>query len=202
MPIMAVFNNLVMFDSKSKQNSLDTHRARAGRRAGRGATTARQLTFKLRQGVKWHDGKPFTAADVKCTWDLLPGKAEDKLRINPRKAWYSNLEEVTANGDCEVDLPCSSGRSRRSRAARLRLLAGLSVPCRRRADAHQADRHRPVQVRRVQAERVHQAGARTRTTGSRAGPISTASSTRIIPNRSTAILAFIAGKFDMTFPST
>ena len=29
-----------------------------------------QLTFPLRQGVKWHDGRPFTANDVKCTWDL------------------------------------------------------------------------------------------------------------------------------------
>ena len=32
------------------------------------------LTFKLRQGVKWHDGKPFTAADVKCTFDMLLGQ--------------------------------------------------------------------------------------------------------------------------------
>jgi peptide/nickel transport system substrate-binding protein len=43
------------------------------------------LTFPLRHGVKWHDGKPFTANDVKCTWDLLTGKAVDKLRLNPRK---------------------------------------------------------------------------------------------------------------------
>ena len=34
-----------------------------------------ELTFPLREGVKWHDGKPFTAADVKCTWDLLMGKS-------------------------------------------------------------------------------------------------------------------------------
>lgn len=26
-------------------------------------------TFKLRQGVKWHDGQPFTAADVQATFD-------------------------------------------------------------------------------------------------------------------------------------
>ena len=38
----------------------------------------------LPQGVKWHDGKPFTAADVKCTFDLLMGKAKEKLRIDPR----------------------------------------------------------------------------------------------------------------------
>ena len=45
-------------------------------------------------GVKWHDGKPFTAADVKCTWDMLTGKSQEKLRLNPRKAWYRNLEDV------------------------------------------------------------------------------------------------------------
>jgi peptide/nickel transport system substrate-binding protein len=39
---------------------------------------------------------------VKCTWDLLQGKASEKLRVNPRKGWYNNLEEVTANGDYEV----------------------------------------------------------------------------------------------------
>jgi peptide/nickel transport system substrate-binding protein len=29
------------------------------------------ITFKLRQGVKWHDGKPFTSADVKYSFDTL-----------------------------------------------------------------------------------------------------------------------------------
>jgi peptide/nickel transport system substrate-binding protein len=48
------------------------------------------------------DGKPFTAVDVKCTWDLLLGKAKHKLRVNPRKSWYRNLAEVTTNGDYEV----------------------------------------------------------------------------------------------------
>jgi len=33
---------------------------------------------------------------------LLTGKASEKLRINPRKAWYRNLEGVTANSDYEV----------------------------------------------------------------------------------------------------
>ena len=30
-----------------------------------------QLTFKLREDVKWSDGEPFTSADVKYTWDLV-----------------------------------------------------------------------------------------------------------------------------------
>ena len=29
------------------------------------------LTFHLRQGVKWHDGQPFTSADVKFTYDTI-----------------------------------------------------------------------------------------------------------------------------------
>jgi peptide/nickel transport system substrate-binding protein len=29
------------------------------------------FTFKLRQGVKFHDGTPFTAEDVKFTWELI-----------------------------------------------------------------------------------------------------------------------------------
>ena len=28
-------------------------------------------TFKLKDGVKWHDGEPFTSADVKFTYDLM-----------------------------------------------------------------------------------------------------------------------------------
>ena len=61
-----------------------------------------ELAFRLREGVKWHDGKPFTSADVKCTWDLIAGKTSDRFRLDPRKAWYRNLEEVTTNGDFAV----------------------------------------------------------------------------------------------------
>ena len=52
--------------------------------------------------MTWHDGKPFTAKDVVCTWDLLTGKSNEKLRVNPRKSSYRNLEGVTTNGDYEV----------------------------------------------------------------------------------------------------
>jgi peptide/nickel transport system substrate-binding protein len=34
--------------------------------------------------------------------ELLQGTAKEKLRINPRKSWFANLEEVTTNGDYEV----------------------------------------------------------------------------------------------------
>jgi peptide/nickel transport system substrate-binding protein len=62
-----------------------------------------QLTFEqLRKGVRWHDGAPFTANDVKCTWDALLGKSIVALRTNPRKLWYDNLEQVVTTGDLSV----------------------------------------------------------------------------------------------------
>jgi ABC-type transport system substrate-binding protein len=82
-----------------------------------------ELTFRLRQGVKWHDGHPFTASDVKCTWDLLLGKLPEKLRANPRKAWYQNLEEVTADGDFTATF-----RLKRPQPAIIALLASGYAP--------------------------------------------------------------------------
>jgi len=100
-PMMAVFNNLVMFDQHIAQNSMATIVPDlATSWSWDDAKTT--LTFTLRDGVKWHDGVPFTAADVKCTWDLLTGKSEQKLRVNPRKSWYQNLDSVTVNGDLEA----------------------------------------------------------------------------------------------------
>src|SRR5215470_8094703 len=98
---MGLFNNLVMFDQHAKQNSMQSiipDLATAWSWSEEGT----QLTFSLREGVKWHDGRPFTADDVKCTWDLLIGTSAEKLRLNPRKSWYRNLAEVTTNGAHEV----------------------------------------------------------------------------------------------------
>ena len=59
-PMMGVFNNLVMYDQKVPQAGLksivpDLASDWTWNEDG----TA--LTFTLRQGVNWHDGKPFTA---------------------------------------------------------------------------------------------------------------------------------------------
>src|SRR2546430_7439444 len=100
-PMMAVFNNLVMYRQDVAQNSLQSIVPDLAT-GWNWSEDGKELTFPLRQGVKWHDGNPFTAKDVKCTWDLLQGKASEKLRVNPRKGWYNNLDEVTTNGDYEV----------------------------------------------------------------------------------------------------
>jgi len=116
-PMMGVFNNLVMYKQDVAQNSPksivpDLATGWAWNEEGT------ELTFPLHKGVKWHDGKPFTAADVRCTFDLLQGKAAEKLRINPRKSWYANLVEVTTKGDYEVTF-----HLKRPQAAFLAILA-------------------------------------------------------------------------------
>src|SRR2546421_1012317 len=121
-PMMGVFNNLVVYDQHVAQNSMrsivpDLATSWSSNEEGT------ELTFPLRHGVKWHDGKTFTAQDVKCTWDLLSGKASEKLRINPRKSWYSNVEEMTTRGDYEVTF-----RLKRPQPALLALLASGWAP--------------------------------------------------------------------------
>src|SRR6476469_5884889 len=74
-PFAAIFNNLVVFDPAKPHESLDTIIPDLAESWSWDATNTR-LTFKLRQGVKWHDGQPFTAKDVQCTWRMLIGKSE------------------------------------------------------------------------------------------------------------------------------
>ena len=100
-PLMSVYNNLILFDQHVAQNSLET--------IGPDLATkwswnedGTEMTFTLRQGVKWHDGQPFTARDVLCTLDLQLDKAKDKVRFNPRKSNFKNLESVTADNDYQI----------------------------------------------------------------------------------------------------
>ena len=74
-PMMGVFNNLVMFDQQVKQNSLESivpDLATGWSWSEEGT----ELTLPLRQGVRWHDGKPFTAQDVKVHLGFADGKGE------------------------------------------------------------------------------------------------------------------------------
>jgi peptide/nickel transport system substrate-binding protein len=54
----------------------------------------RRLTFRLRPGVKWHDGRPFTADDVVFTWQTIV----DPKTPSPYKADYTDVESVEAEG--------------------------------------------------------------------------------------------------------
>jgi peptide/nickel transport system substrate-binding protein len=100
-PMMGVFNNLVMYKQDEPKNSLQSIVPDLARN-WTWSEDETELTFRLREGVKWHDGEPFTARDVECTWDLLLGRSQEKLRTNPRRGWYQNLLGVTADNDLTV----------------------------------------------------------------------------------------------------
>jgi peptide/nickel transport system substrate-binding protein len=199
---MRVFNNLVMFDQHVKQNSEQSIVPDLAT-SWSWSEDGTQLTFPLREGVKWHDGTPFTAKDVKCTWDLLTGKSGDKFRLNPRKSWYRNLEEVTTNGDYEVTFHLA-----RPQPAFLALLAsGYSVvyPC----HVPPADmRQHPIGtgpfkfVEFKPNERIMV--TRNRDYWKKGRPYLDDIEFTIVRDVSTANLAFVAGKLDwiaMTIPS-
>src|ERR1700679_3765399 len=71
-PFMAVFNNLVVFDPNEQVNSAD-HIVPDLAESWSWDASKTKLISKRRSGVKWHDGKPFTAKDVKCTFDAVDG---------------------------------------------------------------------------------------------------------------------------------
>ena len=96
-PAMPCLSNLVLFDPLKPTHSVDTV---IGELAERWSwqENYRKLVFFLRKDVKWHDGKPFSSKDVKSTFDMLreAPEAPAKLRLNPRKEWYANVEVVEA----------------------------------------------------------------------------------------------------------
>src|ERR1700720_3922719 len=199
-PMMGVFNNLIMFDQHVKQNSLksivpDLATGWSWNEEG----TA--LTLPLRQGVKWHDGKPFTAKDVQCTWDLLLEKSSDKLRVNPLKSWYRNLEEVTTNGDYEVTF-----HLKRPQPAFLMLLANGFAPVYPCHVPARDMRQHPIGTGpfKFQGFKPNETIKVTRNADywKKDRPYLDGIEFTIIRNMSTPKLAFISGSFDMTFPYT
>ena len=198
LPLMGIFNNLVVFDQHVAQDSLNSIVPDLATEWSWNEDGT-QLTFRLRQGVKWHDGQPFTARDVKCTWDLLLDKGSEKLRINPRKSSYYNLLEVTANSDYEVTFYL-----KRPQPAFLMLLAsGFSViyPC------HVAPgqmRQHPIGTGpfKFVSFKPNESITVTRNLDywKPGRPYLDGIQHTIIPDPATAVLAFVAGKVDMTTP--
>ena len=62
------------------------------------ANDGRTVTFKLREGVTWSDGKPYTAEDVKFTFDVI--RDPDSTAIPPSA--YDLVESVEAVDDVTV----------------------------------------------------------------------------------------------------
>jgi peptide/nickel transport system substrate-binding protein len=198
MPMMGVFNNLILFDQHVPQVSLqsivpDLATSWAWNEDGT------ELSFTLRQGIKWHDGKPFTAQDVKCTMDLYLDKGPEKLRVNPRKSSYDNLDHVTTNGDFEVTFHLK----RPQPAFQMVLAGGFSpiYPC--HVSPAQMRQHpigtgpfKFVEFKPNESVRV----ARNADYWKPDRPYLDGIEYSIIHDPSTAALVFVSGQLDMTFP--
>jgi len=199
-PFMAVYNNLVMYDQHEEMARPETIRPDLATEWSWSADN-KVLTLKLRQGVKWHDGKPFTSADVKCTWDTITGKRDSHWRKNSHKEWYHNLKEVTVGGPYEVSFVLG-----RPQPAFLSFLAsGWSpvYPC--HVDGR-VMRQKPIGtgpfmvaefkpndvIRLVKNPNYWKPGR----------PYLDGIEYRMMPAQATRILAFVAGQFDMSGTST
>jgi peptide/nickel transport system substrate-binding protein len=198
MPMMGVFNNLVIFDQHVPQNSLASIVPELAT-SWAWSEDGTELTFELREGVKWHDGKPFTAEDVKCTFDLLTNQGKEKFRLNYRETWWVNVARATTRGDHEATL-----HLKRPQPALLALLASGDTPIYPCHVSPRDMRQHPigtgpfkfVEYKPSQNIKV----ARNPDYWKPGRPYLDGVEYTIIPNRSTAILGFIGGKFDMTFP--
>ena len=143
------------------------------------------------------DGEPFTAADIKCTYDLLMGKTKEKLRLNFREAWFFNLGEVTTNGETEVTF-----HLKRPQPAFLSLLASGYSPIYRCHVSPRDKRTHPLGTFKFVEYKPNQSIKVTRNPDywKPDRPYLDGIEYTMIANRSAAILAFAIGKFDMTFP--
>ena len=195
-PFMAVFNNLVMYDPQKPKEGKDTvvpDLAESWALDDAGT----KLTFMLRQGVTWHDGKAFTAKDVVCTFGIVDGSTAG-ARKSPRKVWYDNVEKVVADDALRVIFHLKAPQP----GLLVLLASGQSpiYPCHvpprdMRTAPVGTGPFKFVEYKRGQSVRLERNAAYWKP----GRPYLDAIELRIIASRSTRILAFIAGEFDMTF---
>ncbi len=130
---------------------------------------------------------------------MLMDKSSAKFRKNPRKTWYDNVIEVTANGDFEATF-----NLKRPQPALIALLASGYTPVYPCHVSPAEMRTHPIGTGpfKFVEFKTNESIKLTRNPDywKKGRPYLDGIEFTIIPNRSTAILAFIAGKFDMTFP--
>lgn len=79
-------------------------------------------TFTLREGVKWHDGKPFTAEDVKFSFDAIM-HPENKYNTAHQKPYFENIESCTVlDGGKKVQF-----KAKKKYFGNFNVVAGMSI---------------------------------------------------------------------------
>jgi peptide/nickel transport system substrate-binding protein len=197
-PFMGVFNNLVIFDQTDRVARPESIKPDLATKWS-WSDDNKVLTMRLREGVKWHDGKPFTSADVQCTWDMILEKRNAGWRKNPRKEWYHNLRDVTVNGPGEVRFTLA-----RPQPSFMTLLAsGYSAvyPCHvdgklMRQTPIGTGPFKVVEFRPNESVKL----VRNADYWKPGLPYLDAIDYKIVQSQATRALSFVAGQFDMTMP--
>ena len=197
MSFSGIFNNLLIFDQSKPRNGLDAIVPELAE-SWAWDESRTKLTLKLRGGVKWHDGRPFTAKDVQCTWDKLKGKHADEFRNNPRSVWWTNLQEVTTDGELEATFVLA--RPQASFPALLASSLSPVYPCHIPAKDMRTKPIGTGPFKLVSFESNRSIKLTKNTDYWRPGrPYLDGVEFSIISNRSTRTLAFVANEFDLTF---
>ena len=137
---LLVFGSLTTYDADSDADRRPRHRL--------GAAMARNWVFTLRDGVTWHDGSPFTADDVKYTFERILDPAG---RIVPRAANRRGRRPSRSSTRMTVKI-----NSPRSTPPIPDLMTAVAIV---KKDSGEANRDQPVgtgpvQVRELVAERA------------------------------------------------
>jgi len=197
-PFMPIHANLVIYDPHEPRNSLESIRPELAT-AWRWNAEKTELTFTMREGAKWHDGKPVTAEDVKCTFEQVAGLEGKSLRKSPRDAWYGNVARIGTGGN-EVTF-----HLKRPQPALLALLAsGWSpvYPChvpaaQQRSKPVGAGPFKFVEFRANESIKF----VRNPDYWKPGFPLLDGIEWKIMSSRSTRMLSFVSGEFDMTHPT-
>ena len=197
-PFMAVFNNLVMFDQGKKLNSTETivpdlaeswawddYQHQAHLQAAPGRELARRQAVHG-QGRAVH----LEQADGQGHRRRLPR--------NPRAIWWQNVKEVAVNGDYEATFVLG-----RPQPSLLNMLASGYTPVYPCHVPTQAMRTNPIGTGPFKFVEFKRGDfvkfVRNPDYWKKGRPYVDAIEWKVIENRSTRILAFVAGEFDMTF---
>jgi len=130
---------------------------------------------------------------------MLMGKSNEKFRVNPRKSWYENLDSVTANGDYEVRF-----HLKRPQPAFIALLASGFSPVYPCHVSPREMRQHPIGTGPFKfgeyKPNEHITVTRNPDYWKKGRPYLDGIEYTIVRNLSTAVLALVAGKFDLSWP--